>query len=207
VEGLKGSLLFRRKEAKDSCVAVAVLSGDARQDKSFLVVFFKKELLASFPPQCRLAESLGGVPKTEVYVGRDIGEHAIGGRGQRTQCGEAVDHAQIAAATLEQAREIAGWMGKETLTVIDVPGFATSRLDLIASLEAMRMLESGVTSAEEIDRAATLAYRHPVGRCALATLSASMCGSMSRARSKPRMGRALRRRRYLQRWSRTESLA
>lgn len=66
-------------------------------------------------------------------------------------------------AAVDVARDFAGWMGKESLVVRDIPGFATSRLDLIASLEAMRMLEGGVTSAEEIDRAATLAYRHPVG--------------------------------------------
>ncbi|MCT2559568.1 3-hydroxyacyl-CoA dehydrogenase NAD-binding domain-containing protein [Tsuneonella sp. YG55] len=66
-------------------------------------------------------------------------------------------------ATIAAARTIAAWMGKEALLVRDVPGFATSRLDLIASLEAMRMLESGVASAEDIDRAAVLAYRHPVG--------------------------------------------
>jgi 3-hydroxybutyryl-CoA dehydrogenase len=54
-------------------------------------------------------------------------------------------------------------IGKQSITVADVPGFATSRLDLIASLEAMRMVEDGVTSAEDIDRAAELAYRHPVG--------------------------------------------
>lgn len=66
-------------------------------------------------------------------------------------------------ATLDTARAIVTWMGKESLTVLDVPGFATSRLDLIASLEAMRMFESGVASAEDIDRAAVLAYRHPVG--------------------------------------------
>jgi 3-hydroxybutyryl-CoA dehydrogenase len=64
---------------------------------------------------------------------------------------------------LEQARHFVTWLGKQSLTVSDVPGFATSRLDLIASLEAMRMLESGVASAEDIDRAAVLAYRHPVG--------------------------------------------
>jgi 3-hydroxybutyryl-CoA dehydrogenase len=64
---------------------------------------------------------------------------------------------------VEAARNFAHWMGKESLVVRDIPGFATSRLDLIASLEAMRMVESGVTSAEEIDRAATIAYRHPVG--------------------------------------------
>ncbi len=66
-------------------------------------------------------------------------------------------------ATLEQSRAFVTWLGKQSLTVKDVPGFATSRLDLIASLEAMRMLESGVASAEDIDRAAVLAYRHPVG--------------------------------------------
>ena len=54
-------------------------------------------------------------------------------------------------------------IGKQSIVVADVPGFATSRLDLIASLEAMRMLEDGVASAADIDRAAELAYRHPVG--------------------------------------------
>ena len=53
--------------------------------------------------------------------------------------------------------------GKTTITVRDVPGFATSRLDLIASLEAMRMLEDGVASAEDIDNAMVTAYRHPMG--------------------------------------------
>jgi 3-hydroxybutyryl-CoA dehydrogenase len=53
--------------------------------------------------------------------------------------------------------------GKTTITVRDVPGFATSRLDLIASLEAMRMLEDGVASADDIDHAMVTAYRHPIG--------------------------------------------
>lgn len=65
--------------------------------------------------------------------------------------------------TLKAARELIEWLGKQSITVTDVPGFATSRLDLIAALEAMRMVESGVASAEDIDRAAVLAYRHPVG--------------------------------------------
>lgn len=76
---------------------------------------------------------------------------------------EIIRGAGTSDAAVDRARDFAAWMGKESLVVRDIPGFATSRLDLIASLEAMRMLESGVTSAEEIDRAATLAYRHPVG--------------------------------------------
>lgn len=76
---------------------------------------------------------------------------------------ELVQGTATSTETIAAARAIAAWMGKEALLVRDVPGFATSRLDLIASLEAMRMLESGVASAEDIDRAAVLAYRHPVG--------------------------------------------
>ena len=70
---------------------------------------------------------------------------------------------QTSEASLALAREVAESTGKTTITVRDVPGFATSRLDLIASLEAMRMLQDGVASAEDIDRAMVVAYRHPMG--------------------------------------------
>ena len=70
---------------------------------------------------------------------------------------------QTSEAALAKAREFAQSIGKTTITVRDVPGFATSRLDLIASLEAMRMLEDGVASAEDIDHALVTAYRHPMG--------------------------------------------
>ncbi len=76
---------------------------------------------------------------------------------------ELIEGAKTSESTLGHARSFVDWLGKQSLTVRDVPGFATSRLDLIASLEAMRMLESGVASADDIDRAAVLAYRHPVG--------------------------------------------
>jgi len=59
-----------------------------------------------------------------------------------------------------------GWvadLGKTAITVTDSPGFASSRLGVAIALEAMRMLEEGVASAEDIDTAMTLGYRHPVG--------------------------------------------
>ena len=65
--------------------------------------------------------------------------------------------------TLSEARKFADSIGKTSITVKDVPGFATSRLDLIASLEAMRMLQDDVASAEDIDNAMLIAYRHPMG--------------------------------------------
>lgn len=66
-------------------------------------------------------------------------------------------------ATLSDAKKYSESIGKTSITVRDVPGFATSRLDLIASLEAMRMLQDGVASAEDIDNAMLIAYRHPMG--------------------------------------------
>jgi 3-hydroxybutyryl-CoA dehydrogenase len=64
---------------------------------------------------------------------------------------------------MQQARDYATACGKVSISVHDVPGFATSRLDLAASLEAMRMLQDGVATAEDIDRAMVVAYRHPIG--------------------------------------------
>jgi 3-hydroxybutyryl-CoA dehydrogenase len=61
-------------------------------------------------------------------------------------------------------------IGKEGITVKDSPGFATSRLGVLIGLEAMRMLEEGVASAEDIDRALELGYRHPVGPLKLTDL-------------------------------------
>lgn len=54
-------------------------------------------------------------------------------------------------------------LGKTPIVVRDSPGFASSRLGVALALEAMRMLESGVASAEDIDLTMTLGYRHPVG--------------------------------------------
>jgi 3-hydroxybutyryl-CoA dehydrogenase len=59
-----------------------------------------------------------------------------------------------------------GWvkeLGKTAITVTDSPGFASSRLGVALALEAMRMLEEGVASAEDIDTAMTLGYKHPMG--------------------------------------------
>jgi len=76
---------------------------------------------------------------------------------------ELVRGEQTADWALAKARTYAESLGKHTIVVRDVPGFATSRLDLIASLEAMRMVQDGVASAADIDLAATTAYRHPMG--------------------------------------------
>lgn len=54
-------------------------------------------------------------------------------------------------------------LDKTAITVTDSPGFASSRLGVAIALEAIRMLEDGVASAEDIDTAMTLGYKHPMG--------------------------------------------
>ena len=73
-------------------------------------------------------------------------------------------------ATVEQVREVAEKMGKTPIIVRDSPGFATSRLGVAIGLEAIRMLEEGVASAEDIDRAMELGYNHPMGPLRLTDL-------------------------------------
>ncbi|MDQ2890711.1 MAG: 3-hydroxyacyl-CoA dehydrogenase family protein [Gemmatimonadota bacterium] len=65
--------------------------------------------------------------------------------------------------SVERAREFAVRLGKTSIVVGDSPGFATSRLGVVLGLEAMRMLEQGVATAEDIDTAMELGYNHPVG--------------------------------------------
>ena len=70
---------------------------------------------------------------------------------------------QTSNAVVEAVRKVVAALGKESILVRDTPGFATSRLGLALGLEAMRMLEQGVASAADIDKAMELGYGHPMG--------------------------------------------
>lgn len=73
-------------------------------------------------------------------------------------------------ASVERALAFARQLEKEPIVVNDFPGFASSRLGVALGAEAIRMLESGVASAVDIDRAMELGYRHPMGPLKLTDL-------------------------------------
>ena len=83
---------------------------------------------------------------------------------------EVVTHPGATRAAVERAVIFARALGKEAIVVKDAPGFASSRLGMALGLEAMRMLEEGVASAEDIDRAMELGYNHPMGPLKLSDL-------------------------------------
>lgn len=66
-------------------------------------------------------------------------------------------------ALVDIAKSWVAGLGKTAVTVKDSPGFASSRLGIALAMEAIRMVEEEVASAEDIDAAMTLGYRHPAG--------------------------------------------
>ena len=83
---------------------------------------------------------------------------------------ELVRHDRTSDATVVIAEAAGEAMGKTTILVKDVPGFATSRLGVVLGNEAIRMLADGVASAKDIDTAMVLGYKHPMGPLALTDL-------------------------------------
>ena len=83
---------------------------------------------------------------------------------------ELIKHDSCSEETIQAATAAGEAMGKTTILVKDVPGFATSRLGVVLGNEAIRMLADGVASAKDIDTAMVLGYKHPMGPLALTDL-------------------------------------
>ena len=83
---------------------------------------------------------------------------------------ELVRHEGTSKETIAFAQAAGEAMKKTTILVKDVPGFATSRLGVVLGNEAIRMLADGVASAEDIDKAMVLGYKHPMGPLKLTDL-------------------------------------
>lgn len=80
---------------------------------------------------------------------------------------EIVKPSGVTDSLVEKARSWVEGLGKTPIVVCDSPGFASTRLGLVIALEAIRMVESGVASAEDIDAAMVLGYKFPIGPLAL----------------------------------------
>jgi 3-hydroxybutyryl-CoA dehydrogenase len=65
--------------------------------------------------------------------------------------------------TLRATAEVGSKMGKETVSVRESPGFVTSRINALIGNEAFYMLQEGVASAQDIDKALKLGLNHPMG--------------------------------------------
>ncbi len=65
--------------------------------------------------------------------------------------------------TLDAAAEVGRKMGKEVVVIREAPGFITSRINAMIGNEAFYMLQEGIASAQDIDKALKLGLNHPMG--------------------------------------------
>ena len=76
---------------------------------------------------------------------------------------EVVRALETAPETLDAIEDVAKRMGKETVRVRESPGFVTSRVNAMIGNEAVYMLQEGIASARDIDKALKLGLNHPMG--------------------------------------------
>jgi 3-hydroxybutyryl-CoA dehydrogenase len=159
--------------AESACEAADVLIEAVPEDMELKARVFAAAL-PHVPPTTLIASNTSSLSITELArrVGEDarfVGLHFFNPPPVMPLV-EIVRGLSTTDATLERARELVGTLGKEQIVVHDAPGFATSRLGVLLGAEAIRMLESGVASVADIDKAMELGYRHPMGPLKLTDL-------------------------------------
>jgi 3-hydroxybutyryl-CoA dehydrogenase len=76
---------------------------------------------------------------------------------------EIVRALETSEATVQACAEVGRRMGKEVVVIRESPGFITSRINAMIGNEAFYMLQEGIASAEDIDKALKLGLNHPMG--------------------------------------------
>jgi 3-hydroxybutyryl-CoA dehydrogenase len=85
---------------------------------------------------------------------------------------------KTAEATVATVKEFGRSLGKEILVAKDTPGFIFNYLLIALTGAAVRLLENGVASTEDIDKSMTLGLGHPIGPLALADFNGLDVGYM-----------------------------
>jgi len=108
------------------------------------------------------ALSITEIAATTAKPGRVVGMHFFNPV-PKMKLVEIVRGLETTEATISTTAEVARRMGKETVLVRESPGFITSRINAMIGNEAFLMLEAGVATARDIDKALKLGLNHPMG--------------------------------------------
>jgi 3-hydroxybutyryl-CoA dehydrogenase len=122
---------------------------------------------ASIGPHAILATNTSSLSVTEIAAGCGRADRVAGmhffNPVHIMKLVEVIRGLETSASTMEAVVAAARAMGKEVVEVRESPGFVTTRMNALIGNEAFRMLEEGVASAEDIDRALKLGLNHPMG--------------------------------------------
>ncbi|MEJ7707390.1 MAG: 3-hydroxyacyl-CoA dehydrogenase family protein [Nocardioidaceae bacterium] len=155
----------------------AAVDADIVVEAVFEELAVKHEVFRTLDSVCKpgaiLATNTSAIPITSIAAVTERPEAVVGTHFfspvPKMSLVELVRGRQTSDETLEQARTFAEGVGKTCIVVRrDVAGFVTTRLISVLAMEAVRLYESGVASAEDIDLACKLGFGHAMGP--LATL-------------------------------------
>jgi 3-hydroxybutyryl-CoA dehydrogenase len=168
--------------ASDSAAALARLAPEQNFDRAaaeadFVVeavpeeIALKIDTFVRLEAGCRegvvLATNTSALSVTEIAAATKRPERVVGmhffnpvPKMKLVEIVRALDTSDEAIATTV---EVAGRMGKETVLVKESPGFITSRINAMIGNEAFLMLQEGVATAQDIDKALKLGLNHPMG--------------------------------------------
>jgi 3-hydroxybutyryl-CoA dehydrogenase len=158
----------------------AAAEADVVVEAVFEKLEVKQEVFRALDKLCRadavLATNTSAIPVTRIAAATDrpesvVGTHFFSPVPMMKLC-ELVRGFKTSDATLASARAFAEDIGKTCVVVNrDVAGFVTTRLITAFVVEAVRLVESGVISAEDLDTACRLGFGHAMGPLATADLT------------------------------------
>jgi len=162
---------MRKRLRLSTAVADAVKDSDvvieAAPEKIDLKLTLFKEVEAAAPAHAVLASNTSALSLTDMAAvlanpGRLGGMHFFNPV-HRMKLIEVVKALETTPETIAVMEEVSAKMGKETVLVKESPGFVTSRINAMIGNEAFNMLQEGVASARDIDKALKLGLNHPMG--------------------------------------------
>ncbi len=150
----------------------AALSGidfviEAVPERMDLKLSLLAEVERQAPPTAVIASNTSALSITEMAAalsrpGRAAGMHFFNPV-HKMKLVEVVRALETAPETLDAIEDVARRMGKETVRIRESPGFITSRVNAMIGNEAFFMLQEGIASARDIDKALKLGLNHPMG--------------------------------------------
>ena len=119
------------------------------------------------PPDAVIASNTSALSITEMAAALSRPARAAGmhffNPVHKMKLVEVVRALETAPETLDAIEDVARRMGKETVRIRESPGFITSRVNAMIGNEAFFMLQEGIASARDIDKALKLGLNHPMG--------------------------------------------
>jgi 3-hydroxybutyryl-CoA dehydrogenase len=158
---------LRTSTSVEDAVGNADVIIEAAPEKIDLKLKLFKEVEAAAPAHAVFASNTSALSITEMaavldHPGRLGGMHFFNPV-HRMKLIEIVKALDTTPETIAVMEEVAAKMGKETVLVKESPGFITTRINAMIGNEAFYMLQDGVASARDIDKALKLGLNHPMG--------------------------------------------